>query len=245
MVELPPADAYEEIYLENEMGCWMYPPRSMTSNEHVMIYFNGNAGNVSTRLSNIRVLQHLFPEYRIYNLEYPGFGISASLPGGLTAIAEECEAACRHILEKHPLLETMGFWGESLGALVAAHVFSRLSNRVRWVVHMNGVASLHDALAAYVPPLLQAFVLPVLPTLPGPVVEAYEAVDIQEGHHIVLMHAKNDEVVSDTHTKQLYVALKARYPNNVHYLELRGKHNGVLLHKENQDAMTECVGSIL
>lgn len=236
MVETPPPNTHEEIYLDNEMGCWMYPPRSTSEQDKIMVYFNGNAGNVSTRIANIHILQQILPEYRIYNLEYPGFGLSASLPLWLPSIVEECETACRHIIEKHPRMHTLGFWGESLGALVAAHVFSSLKDHVRWVVHMNGVASLHETIAEFVPPLLQALILPVLPSVPLDAVHCYQELDHQT---IVLMHAKNDEVVSESQSQLLYLALKSKYPDQIHYLEWRGKHNSVLHQKENQEAVQE------
>lgn len=235
MVETPPADTYEEIYFENELAAWMYPPRqSAHGTDKVLVYFNGNAGNVSTRIANIRVIQHLLPEYRVYNLEYPGFGLSASLPLSLESLCRECETACESILRRHPSLHTLGMWGESLGALVMSHVFATLSPNVQWVLAMNGVASLPTTLSAYLPPLLHALVLPVLP---GHTV--YSETRLTKSQKLFLVHAKQDEVVSDSQSKEAYLALKSRFPESVYYLELRGKHNGVLLQKENQDALQE------
>lgn len=245
MVETPPADTYEEVYLENEMAAWRYFPRvgTIPSNESILVYFNGNAGNVSTRIANIRVLQHLLPDYTIYNLEYPGFGLSASLPLSLESICDECTVACENIIRLHPLAHKLGFWGESLGALVMARVFSRLSSTgthsIDWVVHMNGVVSLPATIGAFVPLLLHALVLPVLPGGKEDIASLYSKTGFEETQRLLIVHANHDEVVSDNQAKQLYLALKSRFPESVHYLELRGKHNGVLLQKENQDALQE------
>jgi len=54
---------------------------------------------------------------------------------------------------------------------------------------------------------------------------------------IFIAHAQQDEVVSVSQSQSLYLSLKTMFPESVVYIEWKGKHNGVLLHKENQDAI--------
>jgi len=246
LVESPPSDHYEEIYLENEMGVWVYSPSvsTHTSVENIMIYFNGNAGNVSTRIANIRVLQHLFPDYKIYNLEYPGYGISAHLSLSLDNIISECSVACENIVRRHPSMECLGMWGESLGALILSRVVAKNSSLpVTWMVHMNGVVSLSSTIGSFIPFLLHALILPVLPCSED--TASLYSTTLQGHQKLVLIHSNNDEVVSGMQTKNLYLSLKSKFPDQVHYLELRGKHNGVLLHKENQEALQDFFQRVL
>ena len=153
---------------------------------------------------------------------------------------------CEKILEKHPTLHTLGLWGESLGALVMTHVFSSLSNHVRWVMHMNGIASLQDTIAVYVPTLLQGLVLPLLPTTPRDALSNYQSIQSMVNSHqkIFIAHAQQDEVVSVSQSQYLYLALKTMFPESVVYIEWKGKHNAVLLHKENQDAIASVLETL-
>ena len=244
LVETPLTETVEEIYFENEMAAWVYPPRRPVEEEKIMVYFNGNAGNVSTRLANVRVVQQLLPEYRIYNLEYPGYGLSADLPLSMDSMGKECLVACQAIVRRHPSLHTLGFWGESLGALVQSHVFAEMAEEVDWMVHMNGVASLRTTLSSFLHPMLHALVLPVVPCAEN-ASDIYSKKGLEPDQKLLIAHASHDEVVSDTQSKYLYFHLKSAFPDSVYFLELRGKHNGVLLQKENQDVLQEFLNTHL
>lgn len=235
------SDVIEEVYFENEMGAWVYPPRQSASAEKIMIYFNGNAGNVSTRVSIIKVLRQLLPEYKIFNLEYPGFGLCSHLHCSLQTIVAECETACRAIIRNHPRAVKIGFWGESIGALIQAKVFSKMSHHIHWVVQMNGVSSLTKTIGSFVPNILHGFVLPVLPSL-CETREIYEKCISLSLHRVLLFHASDDEIVEPSQSIELFFSLKHLFPSSVYYCELLGKHNGVLLNKENQEAVAGFLG---
>jgi len=239
LVEGASTNTPEEIYFENEMAAWVYPPhRAVVDLEKIVVYFNGNAGNVSTRSANIHVVQHLLPEYTVYNLEYPGYGLCTELPLSMESMGKECVVACEEILRRHPSLHTLGFWGESLGALVLSHVFFAMADEVDWMVHMNGVASLSTTLASFLHPMLHALLLPLLPCREN-VSELYSKKGLEHDQKLLVVHAKHDEVVSIHQSTDLYLHLKSVFPDSVYFLELRGKHNGVLQHKENQEKLQE------
>lgn len=238
LIDAPSGDlVYEEMFFENEMGAWVYPPTRGLDENRVLIYFNGNAGNVSTRIANIRAVKQFLPEHKIFNLEYPGFGISAHMKINFENIVAECVVVVEAIVRNHLNLHELVFWGESIGSLIQARVFTQCSRRVSKVIQINGVASLADTIAYHLPSLTQGCVLPMLPG-PEETLPLYlESLDPTR-HRLFLFHAENDEVVPPIQTKRLYLGLKSRFPSCVVYAETRGKHNMSLLCQENRDLIS-------
>jgi len=227
--------AYEEVYFENEMGAWVYPPLHPLTDERILVYFNGNAGNVSTRVSNIKAVQHLMPGHTVYNLEYPGYGISSHMgTASLGQIIQECIVACESILRNHPNVDALDFWGESIGAVVQARVFEHMPSLVRHVYQLNGISCLGRVLSTFLPNLTHGLFVPLLPDHDT---AAIYTRSLGDAHHLWVVHARNDEVVSDQESKRLFITLKHKHPDRVHYLSILGKHNGALLGKENQEAI--------
>lgn len=240
MVEYP-SDVYEEMRFENEMGAWVYPPSGveLTDGTRFLIYFNGNAGNVSTRISNIKVLKKILPSFTIVNLEYPGFGLSGHLNGGLSNIIEECTVAVKSLIRNHAPRDII-FWGESLGAFVQAHVFPEVRDNVSALFQCNGMSSLTSTIAHHVPFIFHALLLPMLGGFKDTASVFRHSLE-KKKHRLFLFHADCDTVVPDTQSKELYVDLKASFPDAVQFIQIRGKHNMVLLCSENQDTILETV----
>jgi hypothetical protein len=234
MVENTSSHRFEEIHFENEMGAWVYPPRDQTLNENILVYFNGNAGNVSTRVILLRVVQDIFPTFTLYHLEYPGFGISEHLECDFHTIVRYCTETCELIRKRHDTLDTLVFWGESLGALIQAHVYTRLESTVDWILQVNGVSSLPDVISEFCPSFLHGCVLPCLPAK-GDVSDLYMSRFSSTRTRLGIFHAPQDDVVPVEQSYHLFLTLKHEFPDRVFFMELVGQHNRVLLCDENKE----------
>lgn len=239
---------YEEYHFDNEMGAWVYPPlqaqEESGAREKILVYFNGNAGNVSVRVIMLRTLQHLFPGFKIYHLEYPGFGISDHLACDWETIIDKCTEACESIHRQHQI-ETLVFWGESMGALIQAHVCQRWNTEVHWIFQANGVNDLQNVIGQYCPALLQGFVLPFVP-ISQQTADIYQTCFIMptfRNTKVCCLHARDDDIVPITQSYSLFSTLFPLHPSRVFFVELQGKHNLILACKENQKRIKDFLQS--
>jgi fermentation-respiration switch protein FrsA (DUF1100 family) len=102
---------------------WFVPHRQ---SQTTLIWFHGNAGNISHRLANIRLL-HELAEVHVFIFDYRGYGRSEG------EVSEEGtyldgEAAVEYLRSaRGTQTKGMVFFGRSLGAAVAAEMATRIS----------------------------------------------------------------------------------------------------------------------
>lgn len=224
---------HTEYFFPNGMGSWKYDPleEQPVGNEKndILVYFNGNAGNCSTRTPTIRVLRHLFPTFHIIHLEYPGFGISSHLSCTWPAVLQSCQEACESIRQNHRI-QTLMYWGESIGAWVARHVAS--SVEPDWYVSLNG---LHDATQ-----FLDSHVFWALHPILKPWVDVFSETKQRMPKHTqwVFFHGREDRLVPPIQSRTKALEL-LESGHRSYYESLHGDHNMGILIDENQSIIRE------
>lgn len=215
--------AYEECYSSDEMGYWIYPAVSGIV-EKVCFYFNGNAGNNSTRICTLEMLRQLIPEYQIIQLEYAGYGISAHLPLELKTIIEHCHKTVNEYLENHPFIVEYGFWGESLGGFIQGLVYEKLDQPKKpdWIVQINGVCDLEEVIAHALPPMIHLLVIPFLKKY-ATLYDIYR----KSCPRLLVFQSDRDMIIPPNQGLRLSLETKAKY------WALKGGHNLVLQNSEN------------
>jgi len=163
---------------------WYCLPRAGTHHRADVVFFHGNAGNISHRLPKIRALAEL--GLGVFIVDYRGFGRSAGTAGD-TGILRDAEAAFqaargRAAADGIPL----GIYGESIGSIPA--VRQAAANRDTAFLILEGSFPGKRAVAGRLPPLW-----PFLPFLGG---------TLEMGPHgarvacpVLVMHARADEVI--------------------------------------------------
>jgi fermentation-respiration switch protein FrsA (DUF1100 family) len=139
--------AYEEVALVAEDGVglhgWFLPAAG--ESRGVLLFFHGNAGNISHRLDSLRILHDLGLAVLIF--DYRGYGQSQG------RVSEEgtyldAEAAWRHLSEVRGIAENeIVLFGRSLGAAVAAHLAA--SHRPKALIMESSFTSVPDLAASY------------------------------------------------------------------------------------------------
>jgi len=224
---------YTEYFFPNGMGSWKYDPLENREDggeeKDIMVYFNGNAGNCSTRTPSIRIVQTLFPTFHIFHLEYPGFGISSHLSCSWPLLLQYCREACESIRQTHHIKRLM-YWGESIGALVARHVVSFVEPD--WYVSVNGVQDGSRLLEFHVFWGFHLFLKPWVQVFS----EKDRLVNISRRVRWVFFHATEDRLVppSQSMTRALELLEQG---HECYYETLHGDHNMALLINENQDIL--------
>ncbi|MFY0989553.1 alpha/beta hydrolase [Halomonas sp. C05BenzN] len=213
-----PADrglAWEEVTLETEDGlhldAWWIPADEPRAS---LLFFHGNAGNISHRLESILQFHRLGLSVLI--LDYRGYGRSEGSPSE-AGTALDARAGWRWLVEErgHEPGELVLF-GRSLGAAVAAELASALESGGR----PPGAVVLESSFRS-VPKLAQR----LYPFLPARWLVRF---DYDTEAHVrritaplLVIHSREDEIIPFAEGQLVYAA--AREPKRL--LEIRGGHN--------------------
>ena len=163
---------------------WYCLPRAGASHRADVVFFNGNAGNVSHRLEKIRALAAL--GLGVFILDYRGFGRSEGRPDDAAQLRDAeavfAAARARAAAGGRPL----GVYGESIGGLFAVRLAAGNAG-VAFLI-LEGSFPGKRAVAARLPPFW-----PFLPFLRGA---------LEMGAHparvacpALVLHAREDEVI--------------------------------------------------
>lgn len=108
---------YEEVYLKTEDGLllngWLIKKSEATT---TVIFFHGNAGNISHRLDKISVFYQL--GLNIFIIDYRGYGKSQGRPSE-QGLYKDGRAAYDYIKSRKDLGDKIIAYGESLGSAAA------------------------------------------------------------------------------------------------------------------------------
>jgi len=207
-----PADAgmdFEDVTLETSDGVtlrgWLVPARS----GRFLVFFHGNAGNISHRLESIRQFHDLGLSVLI--IDYRGYGGSSGRPTEV-GMYRDAEAAWRFLVEQRAVPgDQIIVFGRSLGASVAARL-----------------ATLHTPLALIVEssftsvPDVAADIYPWLPVrLLSRVSHATREYVRQVRCPVLVIHSREDEIIPFRHGQAIFDAA----PGDRTFLELHGTHN--------------------
>ena len=134
--------AYEDVYLTASDGTrihgWHIPGRSNVT----LLWFHGNAGNISHRRDNILML-HQRLGVSVFVIDYRGYGLSEGKPSE-KGIYMDAEAAFDYLVSDLGLdaERNVVLLGRSLGAGVAVEMGTR--HRVRGVILESGFTSIRE-----------------------------------------------------------------------------------------------------
>lgn len=163
---------------------WYCPPAAGAAHRADVVFFHGNGGNVSHRLSKLRALGGL--GLGVFIVDYRGYGRSAGSPSdaGLLRDAAAMYQAAREraVAAGVPL----GIYGESLGTLLAVRQAAAHAGCA--FVILEGSFPGKKAVAARVP-----LYWPFLPLLGGALETGPHAARV--GAPVLVVHARADEVI--------------------------------------------------
>ena len=207
---------YEDVELETPDGVrlhgWLVPgdgPRTL-------LFFHGNAGNISHRLESIRQFHDL--GLGVFIIDYRGYGQSGGRPTE-AGLYHDAESAWRYLTGTRGLEpDDIIVFGRSLGASVAAWLAARTAPRA--LIVESSFTSVPDAAAEIYP------WLPVrwLSRLRHATID-----DVRDaGCPVLVIHSRDDEIIGFHHGEAIHAA--AAEPRM--FLALRGTHNDAFVRDE-------------
>jgi fermentation-respiration switch protein FrsA (DUF1100 family) len=226
-----PADIgleYREIRLsaedDVELDAWYIPS---DPDRATLLFFHGNAGNISHRLESLRLFHRLGLSVLI--IDYRGYGRSEGRPSE-AGIRKDARAAWRWLTEAAAAEPgEIILFGRSLGAAVAAELAREVE---------PGAVLLESPFRS-VPEMAQS----AYPFLPGRWLARFEHATedyVREiNAPVLVIHSEDDEIIPFSHGQAVYEA--ARQPKAL--LRIRGGHNTGFL--ESRDIYLEGIDRFL
>ncbi len=205
---------YEEIYFTAEDGVrlhgWWVPRASAP----VLLWFHGNAGNISHRLENIKLL-HDLAEVQVFIFDYREYGKSE---GRISreGTFQDAAAAYRYVIESRqvPAGEVVLF-GRSLGTALATDLAERLP--CRSLIIESAFTNSSDMAR-----LLAPFGLDWRPKVPYDNLGKIDKLKVP----LLIIHGDRDEIIPVEMGRRLFAA--AKEPKEL-YIIAGAHHNDTYL----------------
>ena len=216
---MTPADArmdYEDVSIVTADGVTLHGWYIAGQSPRVLLFFHGNAGNISHRLDSIRQFRNLGLSVLI--IDYRGYGQS---DGRTTESGtyRDADATWRYLTETRGVRpDNVVIFGRSLGGSIAA----------RLAAHQRPLALIVESSFTSVPDIAQE----LYPWLPARWLSRLSHAtrdyvrDVQ--CPVLVVHSRDDEIIPFHHGQAIFAA--APEPRTL--LTLRGSHNDAFLRDE-------------
>jgi uncharacterized protein len=202
--------AYQDVWLTTEDGVrlhgWWVPVEGALG---TVLFFHGNAGNISHRLVSLHTFHRL--GYNTLIFDYRGYGRSDGSPSEKGTYLD-ADAAWRHlVVERGIPPEQVALFGRSMGGAVAAALAEKQApGAVILESTFTSIPDLGAELYPWLPVRLLARIryetLERVPRITAP---------------LLVVHSRDDEVIPFRHGQRIWEA--AREPKQ--FLEISGGHN--------------------
>jgi fermentation-respiration switch protein FrsA (DUF1100 family) len=185
---------------------WYVP----ASNERAtLLFFHGNAGNISHRLMSLKIFHQLNLSVLIF--DYRGYGQSTGSPSE-KGTYRDAQAALDYLIAKRKIpLDNIVFFGRSLGAAIASQLATR--HQPKAIILESSFTSVPDMAAQ------------LLPVFPMRWLSRYSYNNLKNlqsvTRPVLIIHSPDDEIIPFKHGQKLYDA--ANEPKT--FLKIRGSHN--------------------
>jgi len=192
----------DEIHLDG----WFIPAKEARG---TILFFHGNAGNISHRLDSLLLFNKL--QFNVLIFDYRGYGRSMGKPSE-PGTYRDAEAAWQYLVKQRGTSpETIILFGRSLGSAVATQLAT---------IHTPGALLIESGFTSI--PELGAQLYPFLPVQKLSKLHYNTRKRLQKiSCPVLIVHSPNDEIIPFSHGRALYDA--AGKPKS--FLQLRGGHN--------------------
>ena len=207
---------YQDVSIETADGVTLHGWFIAGRSSRVLLFFHGNAGNISHRLDSIRQFQDLGLSVLI--IDYRGYGQSE---GRTTerGVYRDADAAWRYLIERRGIVANdIVVFGRSMGASVAS----------RLAAQHQPLALIVESSFTSIPDIAQD----LYPWLPARWLSrlSHATRDYIQGVRcpVLVIHSRDDEIIPFHHGEAIFAS--ANEPRTL--LAIRGTHNDAFLRDE-------------
>ncbi|MDY6935096.1 MAG: alpha/beta hydrolase [Spirochaetota bacterium] len=201
---------YESVCIttkdREKISGWWIPSKF---NRGVLLFFHGNAGNISHRLDSIILFNKL--GLSTFIIDYRGFGSSSGKPSEKGTYLDASAAWDYLVHTRKVPQEDIIIFGRSLGGSIASWLAQ--DHRPRILILESAFTTIHEAAINHYPSLLVRLIL------------KYKYSTIQYIRNVrcplLIIHSIDDEIIPFDHGKKLYEVGK----DPKEFITIRGSHN--------------------
>jgi fermentation-respiration switch protein FrsA (DUF1100 family) len=208
---------YEEVTFSTADGVqlhgWYIPQQQ---SQQVLLFFHGNAGNISHRRDSIELFHRM--GLSVFIFDYRGYGKSRGTPDE-PGLYQDAAAAWRYLTEERGIAgEQILIFGRSLGGAVAARLASEV--QARGLILESTLSSAREFATA---------TFPILSRLVTTRYDFNTAQNLSEVNYPVLvLHSPDDEIMPFHLGEKVYMA--AQQPKQ--FVRMQGDHNNGFLQSQ-------------
>ena len=201
---------YEDVTFKTadklQLHGWYIPS---SQSDRVLLFFHGNAGNISHRQHSIEIFHRL--GLNVFIIDYRGYGQSEGRPSE-QGLYRDATAAWHYLTEEKGFANSQVIiFGRSLGGAVAARLASEA--HARGLILESSFSSAQD------------FARAVFPILSRLILIRYDFNSIESiqrvNYPVLVLHSPDDEIMPFHLGEKVYKA--ANQPK--HFVHMRGDHN--------------------
>ena len=226
---------YEDIYISTEDGIQLHGWKLLSAIDPsgTILYFHGNAENISTHFTNVYWLTRF--GYDVYLFDYRGYGQSEG-ETDLDGTIQDMELMIGHTVKRLVEDEKLIVMGHSLGGSMSIYVTanSAYRNQIEALITVEAFSDYHDVTQEVLARswLLWLFQWPLSFTIDNsyrPLDEVASIAPIP----IAIIHSKSDEIIDFYHAEKLYEA--ASSPKEL--IVIDSNHSNVFISKDNRQIL--------
>jgi hypothetical protein len=234
---------YEDIFVETGDSLLLHGWRLFSEGEAkgTLLFFHGNAENISTHFANVYWL--VAHGYDVYIFDYRGYGQSQG-EAELDPIIDDMELLIGHVIGALPVDQQLIVMGQSLGASLSIYsvAHSQYRDRIAALVSVAAFSDYHDiaqdALSSSW--MFWLFQWPLSKTISN----TYSPVDFVDKVApvpIFIMHSDEDGIIDYYHAEVLYEA--ALEPKQL--ITLEGGHNATFNLDSNRQKLLDVITAVI
>ena len=219
---------YENIYLNyenNNVHGWFIKNKNKNNpkiKNKVILFFHGNAGNISFRLNYIQKYYEIGFSMLFY--DYPGFGLSDGVPNEENCVNSGKLYYNFLLKEKNFKHENIIFYGESIGGSIAANLADKLNIKllilqstftdIKKIIHNLSINN-----------YLNIFIDSIGFETLSYIKNRYKKNMLKKVMKTMVIHSNNDELIDIKYAREL-----CNFSNEFH--EASGTHSNIIIDKD-------------
>jgi esterase/lipase len=213
---------YNDVYIndddnKNKYHGWFIQgnyKNSITQNKCIL-FFHGNAGNISFRLGYIEKFNEL--GFSILIFDYPGFGLSTGIPNENLCI-KSAELFYKYLInEKNFITKDIIFYGESIGGSIASSV-ANIYN-IKYLILQSTFTDIKEIIKNIISFNIFSRDNIGFETLKN-IKKRYKINKLNKKMKTLIIHSNNDELIDNSHAEKL-----AEYSDHLYLCE--GSHSNL------------------
>ncbi|MFH1768224.1 MAG: alpha/beta hydrolase [Candidatus Omnitrophota bacterium] len=218
---------YEDIFIPApdgiKLNAWFIPSEG---SKYTLLFFHGNAGNISTRLDKIQILNSI--NTNVFIVDYRGYGLSEGKSNEKNAYTD-AEIAYDYLINERKLQPSnIIVYGESLGGAMAVDLAAK--KKIKGII-LEGTFSSGTDMGRVIYPFIPRFLFSKILDSIGKI----RQIDVPK----LVIHSQEDEVVPFKLGKKLFDS--ADPPKQ--FVKIHGGHNSAFL--DSQDIYVSAIAAFL